>query len=267
VTEQPLQPTEQQTYFPGRPVWNDVNAPDVDAARAFYTDLFGWKVATDTDNQYGEYGMFAYNDKRVAGVGPTMDASHSAAWLMYVQTENVKETTAKVAAAGGQVAIAPMTVGPHGTMAIYVDPAGAFIGAWQPGTHRGADQFHSPVSVAWNELHSRDIAAASRFYAEVFGWDSESTPFGEIEYTYWKVNGRGVAGGVPLASTVPAHVPSHWFAFFSVPNCDEMVSHAKELGATVIAEPLTSEDGRYATLRDPQGAIFGVISAVTQQPE
>jgi predicted enzyme related to lactoylglutathione lyase len=38
------------------------------------------------------------------------------------------------------------------------------------------------------------------------------------------------------------------------------VALAQELGATVLAEPVRSEDGLYSVLRDPQGAVFGVIS-------
>ncbi len=259
MTEQQSNATEQRTHLPGSLVWNDITTPDTAAARKFYSSLFGWDVSTAPDN---EYGMFLHRGKKVAGVGPVMNDNQPARWSTYVLTENAEETAAKVAAAGGEVAVAPTTMGTHGTMASFVDPAGAFLGVWQPGTHQGADQFHSPVSVAWNELHSRDIGASSRFFAAVLGWENESTPFGDIDYTYWKVDGRLVAGGVPLSPTRPAETPSHWFAFFSVPNCDDMVVRARNLGATVLAEPLTSEDGRYSILQDPQGAIFGVISAV-----
>jgi predicted enzyme related to lactoylglutathione lyase len=69
---------------------------------------------------------------------------------------------------------------------------------------------------------------------------------------------------MPLGVTMPADAPPRWFAFFAVRNCDDMVARAQELGAGVIAEPTTSEDGRYSVLQDPQGAVFGVISAVAQ---
>lgn len=262
-----LQPngTEGPTDNLGTPVWNDLSAPDAAAARMFYTALFGWDVSITPGEQYGGYGMFLYDGKTVAGVGPTMDRNGPAAWLMYVLTDNAAETTARVAAAGGQVAVSPLAVGTQGTMAIFIDPAGASVGVWQPGIHGGAESMHSLMSVAWNELHSRDMAAVAPFYAAVFGWEAESSPFGDSEYTYWKLDGRGVAGGVPLAPTRPAEMPSHWLAFFAVPNCDDMVARARELGATTLTGPLTSEDGRYCILQDPQGAIFGMISAAPSQ--
>jgi uncharacterized protein len=260
VTEQQTNQTTQQTLSPGRPGWNDVSAPDAGAARAFYTNLFGWDVFVTPGEEYGGYGMFLQDGKQVAGVGPTMNEHQPAAWLMYVLTENAEEITAKVTAAGGQVVLPPMTVGSNGTMAIFLDPSGAPLGVWQPGTHRGADMFQRPGSVAWNELHSRDISASSSFYGEVFGWEAETSPFGDIEYTMWKLDGQGVAGGIPAGSAVAAEVPPGWFAYFSVKDCDAMVARARELGATVLAEPIRSEDGLYSVLQDPQGAIFGVIS-------
>ena len=52
-----------------------------------------------------------------------------------------------------------------------MDPSGAVIALWQPGEHKGAELFNSPGSLGWNELATRDVAAAAKFYAEVFDWD------------------------------------------------------------------------------------------------
>jgi uncharacterized protein len=261
MTEQQISQTVQQKKDPGTPIWHDVSAPDAESARAFYTSLFGWDVVVNPDEQYGGYGMFLQSGKQVAGVGPTMNEHQPAAWIMYLLTENAEETTAKVTAAGGQVVVPPMAVGTNGTMAIFIDPTGATFGVWQPGTHKGAELFHSMGTVAWNELHSPHVDRASSFYAAVFSWEAETSPFNDIEYTMWKLDGRGVAGGVPLAAATSTDAPARWFAYYSVRNCDDMVARARELGATVLAEPLTSEDGRYSVLQDPQGAVFGVISA------
>jgi uncharacterized protein len=264
VTEEQTIQTKQRTRPPGTPIWNDVSAPDAAAARDFYTSLFGWDVFVAPEEQYGGYGMFLQDSKQVAGVGPTMGEHQPAAWSTYVLTENAEETMAKVTAAGGQVVVPPMVVGTNGTMAIFTDPTGAFLGVWQPGTHAGAGLFHVPVSVAWNELQSRDIGVASSFFKAVFGWEAETSPFGDAEYTHWKIDGRGVAGGMPLGITLAAETPPLWLIFFSVRNCDDTVARAGELGASVLAEPVTSEDGRYAVIQDPQGAVFGVISAIPQ---
>ena len=102
MTEVQTSQTEQQRHAPGTPIWNDVNAPDAAAARAFYSSLFGWNAVVTPDEQYGGYGMFFHDGKQVAGVGPTMDEHQPAAWTPYVMTENAEETTAKAPQPAGR---------------------------------------------------------------------------------------------------------------------------------------------------------------------
>ncbi len=55
-------------------------------------------------------------------------------------------------------------------------------------------------------------------------------------------------------------VPPHWVIYFAVEDCDAAVKQGSELGAELIV-PATDvpEVGRFAWLRDPAGAVFGVI--------
>ena len=50
----------------------------------------------------------------------------------------------------------------------------------------------------------------------------------------------------------------HGIPAFSV---DEAVKAAKELGGSVLAEPMDIPVGRFAVLADPQGAAFSIFSA------
>jgi uncharacterized protein len=70
-------------------------------------------------------------------------------------------------------------------------------------------------------------------------------------------NEQGVAGAMkpPVEGMSP-----FWGVYFSVADTDATVGNAKELGATVLAEPMDIPDvGRMAALTDPQGASFSVI--------
>jgi predicted enzyme related to lactoylglutathione lyase len=249
--------TKQPTRPYGTPVWNDVDTPDADAARTFYTSLFGWDAGTQGD---GGFGTFSHVDGLSGTTRAAVEGRHPAIWTTYFSTDDVDATTAKVLASGGQVEVPATAIGSDGSVALFVDPSGASFGVWQAASGDGADAGRSHVKAIWNELHSRDIDAASRFYKAVFGWESEATPFGEIDYTYWKLRDTLVAGGIPLAAVMPADSPSHWVAIFAVKSCEEMVARARGLHAGVILEPTRSEDGLYAFVQDPQGAIFGVIS-------
>lgn len=251
--------TEQQTYAPGTPIWVDLAAPDAGAARAFYTALFGWDVFVNPDPQFGGYGMFTQGGQEVAGVGPTMNEGQPAAWSTYVLTEDADATAAAVAEAGGKMLFGPHDVGDQGRVLGFQDPTGAYLGAWQNGERRMTPLFNTPVSVAWNELHTRDVETASRFYEAVFGWEADHTPAGGAPYTQWQVDGRTVAGGTTVGLS-EGH-PPYWLVYFAVHECDATVARARELGAAVVTPATSFEYGRFAVLRDPQGAVVAVASS------
>ena len=57
-----------------------------------------------------------------------------------------------------------------------------------------------------------------------------------------------------------AAIPPHWQPYVAVEDVDATTAKAKELGGSVLAEPMDVPTvGRIAVLRDPQGATFGII--------
>jgi predicted enzyme related to lactoylglutathione lyase len=66
-----------------------------------------------------------------------------------------------------------------------------------------------------------------------------------------------------------AGVPPHWMAYIGTPDVDGTVDRAKTLGASVLVEPMDIPNvGRFATLKDPQGAAFSVYTPGNEpQPE
>src|SRR5579862_9397053 len=123
--------TSDATYPPGTPIWVDLGSPDLDGSKAFYGGLFGWEADTTQDPNAGGYTMFTLGGKMIAGLGPQMGPV--SAWSTYVSTADADATAQKVREAGGQVIVEPMTVMEAGRMAVFTDPQGAFISAWQPG--------------------------------------------------------------------------------------------------------------------------------------
>ena len=56
-------------------------------------------------------------------------------------------------------------------------------------------------------------------------------------------------------------MPANWASFFAVADCDASVARVRELGGTVLLEPLDAPGvGRFSMVADPQGAQFGVIA-------
>ncbi len=256
---------EITAHAPGTPSWIDLSSPDLGASIAFYGALFGWEAwETGTVEETGGYRMFGLRDQTVAGLGPIMNEGQPPAWSTYVTVEDASATADKVRAAGGRVLVEPMDVMAAGRMAVFMDPEGAAFSIWQPGESIGAGIVNEPGTLAWNELSTRDVDGAERFYGEVFGWGAETSPMpgpnGPVDYTGWQVGGKAVGGALPMPEGVPAEVPPFWLVYFAVEDTDAAVAKAKELGASVVMEPVDIPAGRFAVVVDPQGAVFGVIA-------
>ncbi|HEX8803640.1 MAG TPA: VOC family protein, partial [Acidimicrobiales bacterium] len=163
--------THRETTEPGAPCWIEIMTSDQEGARAFYGDLFGW-TSTEPQEEFGGYLNFAKDGRLVAGcMGKTPDmADGPDVWSVYVATEDAKAVADAAAAHGGQVIAPPMQVADLGTMAVVADPAGAVIGAWQPGTHPGFGVVQEPGAPGWFELHTRDYETSVDFHRQVFGW-------------------------------------------------------------------------------------------------
>jgi predicted enzyme related to lactoylglutathione lyase len=259
VTQSNVATQATPTYAPGTPLWIDHTSKDVEGSAKFYGALFGWQ-AQDLGEEAGHYTMFTLNGKQVAATTPPMSAEAPSAWSTYIATDNAEETAKKVAAAGGQTLVAPMQVMDQGSMAVFMDPAGAVFAVWQPAAMKGAGLVNSPGSFCWNELATRDVAAAKEFYPKVFGWGVKSNPMPQGgEYIEWQVNGRSIGGGMAMGEMYPPQVPSHWLVYFAVTNIDDTLKRAQELGAKVIMPRMDSPQGPFGILSDPQGAAFAVI--------
>ena len=254
--------SERTSYTPGTPCWVDLATPDVEAAAAFYGELFGWEVPELPNSaEMGGYRRAKLNGKDVAGVLPLMQEGQPPAWSTYISVADAAATVVAVRDAGGQVIVEPMEVADLGTMGVFIDPTGAVCGIWQPGTFAGAELVNKFGCFGWNELGTRDTAAAKEFYGAVFSWgyqDEESVRAGT--YTVWKVGDAMVGGMLDMnAAEMPDEVPPHWLVYFTVEDTDATVEKAKAGGGDVRFGPIDIPIGRFAVIADPFGAVFAVM--------
>ena len=242
------------------PAWVDLASSDAEASRNFYSKLFGWQVEVNPDPQYGGYGLAKTGGQDAAGIGPKMDPNAPTAWNLYIGTDDIEELTSKVKAAGGTAIMEPFDVGEQGRMAVYQDPSGAFISAWQ-GTRMGGFQTDAPNSYGWAELNARGVEKALPFYQQVFGWATRTSEMGEGQppYTEFLLDGESTAGAWEMNPMVPAEVPSYWQVYFAVEDVDAAHRKALELGAKELLEPQDFPGGRFAIVSDPEGASFGLL--------
>jgi uncharacterized protein len=145
---------------------------------------------------------------------------------------------------------------------------------WQAREHRGAAIVNEPGSLNFNDLNTRDLDRAGRFYGAVFGWEVLDLGGGYA----WALPGYGDfleqrnpgmrAGmeemGAPerfedvVASVaqIADDTPPHWGVTFAVDDADAIAERATELGGRVIADPFDAPWVRMTVIADPQGATF-----------
>jgi uncharacterized protein len=245
----------------GMPSWIDLATTDLDAARDFYSKLFGWTPQVTPEPEARGYTLFLKDGKQVAGVGPLMMPEQPPSWTMYVATDDAEAVAARVEGADGKVLVAPMDVFDFGRMAVFMDTAGAVFSVWQAGTHPGGEVFDEPGTYTWSELITRDPGGGKEFYRHVFGWTASDRQGGPVPYTAFKLNGAPAAGLMPMVEGMfPPDLPDHWLNYVAVADTDAIAAKAKQLGGSLPVEPRDITPGRFAIINDPQGAFLAVIT-------
>jgi uncharacterized protein len=113
-------------------VWDELLTTDVEAAKQFYGEIFGW---TSTDMPMGDAGTYTMfkraGDTTVAGLMQRPDENIPPNWGTYIGTPDVDATIARAKELGGTAITEPMDVPGQGRFAIIQDPTGAVFGIWQ----------------------------------------------------------------------------------------------------------------------------------------
>ena len=110
----------------GHPVIHtEIRSADPDATRAFFGDLFGWKVASE-----GVYPGYTFIDTGAEGgpyvaIGPRQGAEDEV--LFFVGVDDVAATLARAEELGGSIVQAAQTV-PDTTFGVLADAQGHKVG-------------------------------------------------------------------------------------------------------------------------------------------
>ena len=123
---------------PGSPCWTQLSTSDVEAAKKFYGQLFGWTAETDPRPEVGGYTTFHLDGAPVAAVAPLMDPRQPVRWMLSFDSKDIDATTAAAEKAGAQVWMKPMDVLDIGRWSLLSDPTGAAFSLWQAGKQEEA---------------------------------------------------------------------------------------------------------------------------------
>jgi uncharacterized protein len=119
----------------------------------------------------------------------------------------------------------------------------------------------------WHQLMTRDVAGAKKFYSKLVGWKTLPWPL-DPAYTVCHSDAGPVAGIMEITADLPAEVPSHWLQYIGTRDVDGTAEAAVRAGGSIVKAPSDMAGaGRFAVLKDPQGAVFAVIDPENARPE
>jgi hypothetical protein len=255
----------------GRFLWHELLTTDPGAASRFYARVAGW--STQDWDQNPSYRLLAAAGVPMAGLltlSPDARAKgESAHWLAYVGVPDVDAAVRHATTKGATVRSAALDVPTIGRMAELADPQGAAFAVYAPTREpEGPDE---PVrgDFSWHELATTSGPAAWAFYADLFGWEFDSSFDMGPAGTYLMFRRAGGAQPIGGIYTRPPEMsgPVSWLPYVLVADADQAAAEAGRAGGTVTTGPMEVPGGdRVAVCVDPQGAGIGVRALKVAAP-
>lgn len=249
-------------------VWRDLMTTNPEAAKTFYTQLFGWTLdgAPMPGLPNDTYDMFANRGEVLGGCMP-LDPGHGTPphWISYVEVpDSVDAAVERAAAKGGMVGVPPMDIPGVGRFAVVMDPDGCAFSpfAASPDAPLPDDAEPAAGGVSWNEVFVNDVARGVDFYTTVFGWADDPMDVPGVPEPYHMLK-SGETGRAGLMSTQGGMMPPLWVIHFRTDDLDASTKKATDLGGSTFGPVIAVEGiGRFQWIADPQGAQF----VLSEQP-
>ncbi|MEP6637555.1 MAG: VOC family protein [Acidobacteriota bacterium] len=108
--------------------WNELATTNLETAKKFYTEMFGWKLK-ESKAAGMIYNEIVAGDKEAGGMYQ-MTAEYGNApshWMAYVAVDDVDSKARQVSELGGKVCVPPTDIPNVGRFCIINDPTGATI--------------------------------------------------------------------------------------------------------------------------------------------
>jgi len=119
---------------PGCLTWNELSTPDVEKAKSFYADLFGWTY-DDVDTAEMPYATIRNGERMNGGIRPLGEQEKQVGvppnWMPYFTSADLDQSAAKVAELGGTVMVGPMAILQGSRLAVVRDPQGVVFALFE----------------------------------------------------------------------------------------------------------------------------------------
>jgi predicted enzyme related to lactoylglutathione lyase len=109
--------------------WNELATTNLEGAKKFYTELFGWKLK-ESQAAGMIYNEIVAGGQEVGGMyqtGPECGDAAPPHWMAYVAVDDVDAKAKQVEELGGKVCVPPTDIPNVGRFCVINDPAGATL--------------------------------------------------------------------------------------------------------------------------------------------
>jgi len=247
-------------HHQGKFVWNDLLTNDVETAKDFYGQLFGWTFA-----QLGRYTVVQNNGRNIAGMVELKsdpDNPVAARWLCTLSVADVDEAATLVTEEGGTIHEGPLELLNRGRGALVRDPQGAQLVLLHAKDGDPEDEEPVMMSWLWHELWSNNAEASLAFYQKLAGYDFEGDATDYLILTredQWRAGIRYIDD---------SELEMRWVPVVRVADTEAIAEKAEQLGGEIRVAPRPTESGgSVALLVDPSGARLIIQSWTAPAPE
>jgi uncharacterized protein len=121
----------------GRVVHFEIPADDVERARSFYREAFGWQITPMPEMNYTIVSTTAVDENGAPtepgaiNGGMMQRQGRFTAPVVTIETDDIDSKLQEVEKLGGSTVEAKMPIGQMGFAAYFADPEGNVIGLWQ----------------------------------------------------------------------------------------------------------------------------------------
>ncbi len=247
----------------GRFVWYELMTTDMEAAKAFYASVAGWRTR-DASAPWSAYSLFTIGGSPVAGLmNLPEEARRTGAaphWIGYVEVDDVDAAVARIRLAGGAVYVPPTDVPNVSRFSVVADPQRATLALvkGQKSSQAQPAGPGAPGRVGWRELLAADWETAFAFYGELFGWQKADSHFGAMgAYQGFSAGGEPIGGMFTKPATLPL---PFWLYYFNIDDIEAAAKRVEAGGGQILYGPTAVPGGpRIVHCTDPQGALFALL--------
>lgn len=234
----------------GEIVWHDLVTPDIEAALAFYGDLFDWSFEPSGTGYYAIYS----EQKLMGGIvdGARLGTTpQTALWLMSIGVADVRESMRSLTAAGGTVVGDVRNVPDRGVFVQVEDPGGAIIQLVRIGPR---SRLPDRETWLWYDLLTDAPEKSAEWYGDLPRVEARSGD--EPGQFILSAEGSEFA---TISDTPFEATRSVWLPVLAVADVEEVVRMVPELGGRVVVPPREEwAGGALALLLDPSGGVFAI---------